>query len=412
MLIYELYIDKFAVNIAGLISKLDYIRNLGMDAIWILPHYPSPMIDGGYDVSDFKEVRPDLGTLNDFKRLIKEAHKKGLLIIVDLPLNHTSTEHYWFKEARFSADSPRRDYYIWSKSGSDMLTAINAFPNAKLSNWIYNPFTKDHYFATFYPLQPDLNWDHPQVLEEFLEIIDFWCEMGIDGFRLDAVTHLIKRRHSLSKALPETHNIVKAIRMHLNSKYPNAMLIGETDLPTTQAIEYFGRQNDECDVLFDFEGSLNLWQYILKEDKDLIDVIKNNVFGTQLNKSWIYFLGSHDSLELNILPINRQEQLKQYLDPDDIFKMKHDKRLSLRTAEILSGDKDKILKAHKSLMSMVGHKVVYYGDEIGQKNASGSDFMIDNRDLLRSPMDWEEVQKQQQDNESLLNALTEIFKNR
>ncbi|NMB69626.1 hypothetical protein GYA27_00280 [candidate division WWE3 bacterium] len=409
MLIYELYIDKFARNIKGLITKLDYLRDLGMNAIWLLPHYPSPMVDDGYDVTDYKGIRGELGTFEDFKKLTEISHEKGLKIIIDLPINHTSTEHKWFAEARASLDNPKRNYYLWSKSGADMLTAVNAFPNAKLTNWIYNPFTKDYYFATFYPLQPDLNWDNPQVIEEFFEILDFWIDMGVDGFRLDAVTHIIKRKHSLSVALPETHNIVNAIRKHLLSKQKDIMLIGEADLPTLHAADYFGSSRDGCTALINFEDSLNMWLNFFEKDENLIKQQQNHTSYTADKGDWIYFLGMHDAMPLYVMHADLQQRLKQKLDPENKFESKHDKRIALRIAEILNGNQEQIINLYKQLMNQNGHKIIYYGDEIGMRNSKTDEFLIDNRHEIRNDFDWNEQKRQAEDPKSLLNGLKRLF---
>ncbi len=409
MLIYELYIDKFAKNVNGLINKLDYLKSLSIDYIWLLPHYPSQMVDDGYDVSDYKNIRSDLGTLDDFKLLVAKAHALDIKILIDLPINHTSTEHAWFKEARSSLDNPKRDYYLWSKSGADMLSAVNAFPNVKLTNWIYNPFTKDYYFATFYPLQPDLNWDNPKVLEEFFDIIDFWFDLGIDGVRLDALTHLIKRKHSVSIALPETHNIVAAIRKHIDSKYNSKVLIGEVDLPTTHALEYFGKEDNECTTLFDFEGSLYTWLYYFEQDESIINIIKNNSQGIKKYNSWIYFLGTHDTLSLNVMNPDIQAKLKKWIDPQNEYDAKHDKRVARRVADILNSNVEAIIKAYKTLLSIKGHHVIYYGDELGMKSKASDEFLIDNRHAIRGDFDWTEADRQDKDKYSLLNKLRELF---
>lgn len=409
MLIYELYIDKFAGTIGNLITKLDYLHELGMEALWILPHYPSPLVDDGYDVSDYKNVRADLGTLDDFHLLTKAAHELGMKIIIDLPINHTSTDHPWFKEARGSLNNDKRDYYLWSQSGADMLTAVNAFPNAKLTNWVYNPFTKDYYFATFYPLQPDLNWDNPQVLKEFFEIIDFWLDLGVDGFRLDAVTHIIKRKHSLSLALPETHNVVTAIRKHIDSRTKDIMIMGEADLPTLHATDYFGPNKNECTTLINFEDSLLFWLYLLDGDENVLKKIISNSDFSRKRGEWVYFLGMHDSFPLGVLPTDLQQRLKNKLDPSGIYENKHDKRIALRTAEIWKGNQEKIVKAFKLFLEFEGHKVIYYGDEIGTMNVSTEEFLIDNRHEIRAPFNWEEMEKQKKSANSLFNQLKTLF---
>ncbi len=215
--LYELYIDKFSPDgtIAGLTASLDYFGSLGVDTLHLLPHYPSGGIDDGYDVTDYRAVRPELGTLGDFSQLIKEAHAGGLRIMVDFVLNHTSNKHPWFLEASASRQSPKRDFYLWSETGKEFPESPNPFPDFKQNNWIRNEATGDYYFATFYPEQPDLNWDNPAVEEAMWEHMAFWAQMGVDGFRLDAAPHLIKREGTRCKGLPETHAVLKKLRARL-----------------------------------------------------------------------------------------------------------------------------------------------------------------------------------------------------
>jgi maltose alpha-D-glucosyltransferase / alpha-amylase len=409
MIIYQLYIDKFNKNIKGLIDKLDYLVDLGVDTIWILPHYPSPMADGGYDVSDYENIREGLGSLDDFKQLTKSAHEKNLKIIIDMVLNHTSTEHPWFKTSRSSENNDKRDFYIWSDTSTDMLTSVNAFPNIKLSNWVYNPFTNDYYFATFYTLQPDLNWDNPQVFNNFLHIMDFWISLGVDGFRLDAMTHLIKRRHTLSIALPETHLIVNKIRNYIDSKYKDIMLIGEADMHTYKAKEYFG-SGDECNYLYDFEGSTKLLLFIFNNNQNLIDEILHNYANKPKNSEWIFFLGSHDTINTELLKQTEKEELTQKLDPAGRFMKSHDKRIALRVSDMFNGDSGRIAYAFSILMALPGDKVIYYGDEMGMRNDKSQEFLIDNRFEVRGNFDWTELENQKNYQYSTYNRVKDILK--
>jgi maltose alpha-D-glucosyltransferase / alpha-amylase len=409
MIIYQLYVDKFNRTFQGLIDKLDYIASLGVDTIWLLPHYPSPMVDSGYDVSDFIQIRPELGTMYEFKELTEAAHDRGMKIITELVLNHTSTEHHWFKEARSTPNNSKRDYYIWNSNSNEMLNAVNAFPNIKLSNWVFNPFTHDYYFATFYTLQPDLNWDNPQVLEEFKKIIDFWLSLGVDGFRLDAMTHLIKRKHSLSIGLPETHNIIKELRKYIDSNYKDKVLLGEADLLNYQAKDYFG-SSDECQYLFNFEGSTKLLLNVLNDDPTVLDDAVRSSMDIPEGCDWIYFLGNHDTITTQLLDKDKQEIMTKLLDPDGKFIKTHDKRIALRLGQILNGDPEKMENAFRKLFSIHGSKVIYYGDELGLKNSNAQEFLLDNRYSVRGDFDWNLARQQEADPNSILNRIRRVIK--
>ncbi len=234
--IYELYVDKFAVDFKGLSGKIGYFTRLGINTLHILPHYPSPMADDGYDISDYRDVRADLGTMEDFRAFIVAAHESGIRVITDFVLNHVSVEHPWFVEARSSKDNPKRGWFLWSDTGREYKDAWNAFPDIKDDNWIPNPATGDAYYATFYPDQPDLNWTNPEVEQTMIATMDFWADIGVDGFRLDAASVLIKKEGTRCRDLPETHAIIKRIRAHLDAKYPRGVIM----LAEAHNKEYFG----------------------------------------------------------------------------------------------------------------------------------------------------------------------------
>src|SRR3989338_3948416 len=242
-IIYEVYVDKFAGNFKGLAEKLPYLKNLGINCIWLLPHYPSPMIDDGYDVSDYLGVRRELGTLDDFKQFTKKAHEAGIKIIIDLVLNHVSIEHRWFQE--------RKDFFIWSKTGREFSGAVNPFSHIKPSNWILDKTSGEYYFATFYPQQADLNWQNPEVFTEIMKVIDFWIDWGIDGFRLDAARFLIKKEGTECINLPETHTVLKKIRSYVESRKSDVILLAEVNGELEKVKEYFGN-GDECHMAFHF----------------------------------------------------------------------------------------------------------------------------------------------------------------
>jgi len=407
--IYELYIDKFAGDIRGLISHLDYFPALGVDTLHLLPFYPSPMVDDGYDVIDYRAVRTELGTLDDFKELLSAAHKRGLRIIADFAINHTSREHPWFMEARASTSSPRRAYYLWSKTGEEFPQADNPFPDMKPRNWIYNSDTDDYYFATYYPGQPDLNWDNEQVVEAMLGHMEFWAGLGVDGFRLDAVPHLIKREGTTCVGLPETHAILKGIRARISKKYPEVVLLAEAHQSVPLIKSYFG-QGDECHMAYHFPLMEALWIAAMDGSSERVAQVLADSAGIPASCQWATFVRNHDEVSLNTLPAADRERLVKWLDPEHRYPFRKGQTTSVRTATALKGDRKKILELYESLYRAPGAPVMYYGDELGMQNSHALGYMLDTRRHVRGPFDWEEAQQQMEDPESLWSAVSAIIK--
>jgi len=273
---YEVHIRAFCDSngdgigdIPGLISKLDYIKNLGIDCIWILPIYTSPLKDDGYDIADYYNVHPDYGTLEDFKTLVKEAHKCGLRIISDLVLNHTSDQHIWFQQARSDPDSKYRDYYVWSDSKEKYSDARIIFLDTEESNWTYDENVGKYFWHRFYSTQPDLNYDNPEVIREMMNVMDFWLDMGIDGFRADAIPYLIERENTNCENLPETHKILKAFRTHLDENYEGKVLLAEANQWPEDVLPYFG-DGDEFHMGFHFPVMPRIFMAIRKGDSSPI----------------------------------------------------------------------------------------------------------------------------------------------
>lgn len=401
--IYELYIDKFASNILTLTARLDYFKTLGVNTLHILPHYPSPMVDGGYDVSDYRDVRPELGTLEQFKALVLAAHGKGIRIITDLVLNHTSDQHPWFIEARASKQNPKRNYYKWSDTGAEFPEAINAFHTIKPRNWIRNEATNDYYFATFYPAQPDLNWDNGAVFEEILSIMYFWAEIGVDGFRLDAVPFLKKREGTNCANLPETHDTLKRVRSALQAKYPEVILLAEAG---TYSRDYFGN-GDECHMVYNFELMRYMWLSLMRDDKGQMQRILEESRGIPENCEWATFLGNHDDISLYTLRDEDRYPLVHFLDPDGVYMFGGN--CSVRVAEVYKGDEAKILDAFRLLYETPGAPIMYYGDEIGMRNLPPQSESMDARIHVRGPLDWDEAKRQAQDSSSLFGKVAAIL---
>ncbi|MCA9392418.1 trehalose synthase, partial [candidate division WWE3 bacterium] len=262
---YELYVDKFSRDFRSLIGRIGYLKDLGVDAVWVLPHYPSPMDDDGYDVSDFQNVRHELGTLDDFDLFVERAHAQNIKVVVDFVIGHTSTSHPWFVDAASSIESQYRDYYLWSNDGNQLRNSTNAFPNIKPNNWIFNPQTNDYYYATFYPSQADLNWDNEQVFSDMLANMEFWIERGVDGFRVDAVSTMIKREGTESYNLPEVHEIVKKIRKIFDDRFPDVLLLCEASGEQGE-IEDYVKTGDEFHMAFNFALSRSIFLSLASGD--------------------------------------------------------------------------------------------------------------------------------------------------
>jgi len=306
--IYELYVDRFAGNFAGLTDKLDYFTYLGINTIWLLPHYPSPLVDDGYDISDYRGIRPDLGSMDDFDRFIAAARSKGLKVIIDLVLNHTSDAHPWFVESRSSRDNPRRDWYLWSDNQNRFSGAFVHFADQKGSNWIYNEPTGDYYYASFYPQQPDLNWDNPDVRQAMFDVADYWLDKGVSGFRLDAVARLVKRDGTNCYALPETHEILKRLRAHVDAKYPGTVLLAETGGWPGEARTFFG-SGDECHLVLNFPLAVELLSAVTTRDLSRVNAVWDQSGGIPDTCRWGVFLTNHDSVDLFFL--SNEDQKRQ-----------------------------------------------------------------------------------------------------
>jgi maltose alpha-D-glucosyltransferase / alpha-amylase len=385
IVIYEVYVDKFADTFSGLAGKLDYLKSFGISCIHLLPHYPSPMFDDGYDITDYKNVRQDLGTLDDFKQFVENAHKLGIKVIVDFVLNHTSTRHPWFIEARSSKNNSKRDFYLWSKTGKELATAPNLFPDIKNNNWIYNSPTNDYYFSTFHQEQADVNWDNPEVFDQMMSILDFWVALGVDGFRLDAVSHLIKREDTICDGLPETHALLKKIRAYLDSRYNGIILLAEVGGSIPETKKYFS-QGDECHLVYNFPLVGYLLMALKNESKTLPKAFLDSMADIPKNCAFANFLGHHDEMALGMMDKKEQDELLVHFDPDS--KHRFASGISLRMATMLSGDKIKIKEAFDLLVSVPGVPIIYYGDEVGMENDVLHQEEKDTRKSMRAKFDW------------------------
>ncbi|CAN5200123.1 maltose alpha-D-glucosyltransferase [soil metagenome] len=387
--IYQLHLKSFydanndgIGDFPGLMAKLDYIVELGVDTIWMLPFYPSPRRDDGYDIAEYRGVHADYGTMADVRRFIKAAHAKGLRIITELVINHTSDQHPWFKRAREAKPgSAARNFYVWS--GNDLAYSGTRviFCDTEKSNWTWDPVAEAYYWHRFYSHQPDLNFDNPAVLKEVMGVMRFWLEMGVDGLRLDAVPYLVEREGTSNENLPETHDILKKIRANLDASYPGRMLLAEANQWPEDAQQYFG-DGDECHMCFHFPLMPRMYMAIAREDRHPITDIMRQTPDIPANCQWAVFLRNHDELTLEMVTSQERDYLW------NVYASDRRARINLgirrRLAPLMERDRSRIELMNSLLFSMPGTPVIYYGDEIGM----GDNVHLGDRDGVRTPMQW------------------------
>ncbi|MDA0243649.1 MAG: maltose alpha-D-glucosyltransferase [Chloroflexi bacterium] len=365
----------------GAISKLDHIQNLGVDAIWIMPHYPSPLRDDGYDVADYYGVHPDFGTIEDFKAFIEAAHARGLKVVIDMVMNHTSDQHPWFQAARQDKNSPYRDYYVWSDTGTEYGETRIIFLDYEPSNWTYDEVAGQYFWHRFYSHQPDLNYDNEAVHEEMFKAMRYWLDMGIDGFRADAIPYLYEREGTNCENLPETHQFLKKVRHLIDTEYPDKVLIAEANQWPQDLLPYFG-DGDEFHVCFHFPIMPRLYMAVKQENRHAILDILERTPAIPPGTQWMTFLRNHDELTLEMVTAEEREWMWQMYAPDPA--MKSNLGIRRRLAPLLENHKGKWLILNGILMSLMGTPIVYYGDEIGM----GDNIALPDRHGCRTPMQW------------------------
>ena len=365
----------------GLVSKLDFLKNLGVDALWLLPFYPSPMRDGGYDIADYTSVDPMYGTLADFKELLDQAHARGMRIITELVINHTRKDHPWFERARTSPPGSKyRDFYVWSDTNTRYSDTRIIFKDFETSNWTWDPVAKAYYWHRFYSHQPDLNFENPDVQAALFEVLDFWLELGVDGLRLDAVPYLYEREGTNCENLPETHAFLKKLRKHIDDRYQDRMLLAEANQWPEDAAEYFGK-GDECHMNFHFPLMPRLFMALQLEDRfPIIDILKQTPEIPE-NCQWATFLRNHDELTLEMVTDQDRDYMYQVYADDPTARI--NLGIRRRLAPLL-GSRQKIELINSLLFSLPGTPVLYYGDEIGM----GDNIYLSDRDGVRTPMQW------------------------
>jgi len=368
-------------DLRGVTDKLDYLEWLGIDCIWLLPMYPSPLRDGGYDIADFYDIHPDYGTVDDFRAFVDAAHQRQIRVIADLVMNHTSSDHPWFQEARSSPDSPKRDWYVWSDSDDGYPDARVIFVDTEPSNWTWDPLAGQYYWHRFFSHQPDLNYENPEVQDEMLRVLRFWLDLGIDGFRLDAVPYLYEDEGTNCENLPRTHEYLKRVREEVDASYPDRVLLAEANQWPEDVVEYFG-EGDECHMAFQFPIMPRMFMSLRREDATPMYEILERTPSLPDNCQWGLFLRNHDELTLEMVTDDERDYMYAEYAKDP--RMKLNLGIRRRLAPLLDNGRDEIELMHAVLFSLPGSPVLYYGDEIGM----GDNVFLGDRDGVRTPMHW------------------------
>ncbi len=387
--IYQLHVRSFQDSngdgigdFRGLIQRLDHFTELGVTALWLLPFYVSPLRDDGYDIQDYYAVNPSYGTVADFREFLEQAHARGLKVITELVLNHTSDQNAWFQRARHAPfGSVERDYYVWSDTADKYQEARIIFKDFEPSNWTWDPVAKAYFWHRFYSHQPDLNFDNPKVHEELFRVVDFWLAMGVDGVRLDAVPYLYEREGTNGENLPETHAFLKKLRAHVDEHYDNRMLLAEANMWPEDSAAYFG-DGDECHMNFHFPLMPRLFMTIQMEDRyPLVDILQQTP-AIPSNCQWGIFLRNHDELTLEMVTDEERDYMYRVYAEDKRARI--NLGIRRRLAPLLGNDRKKIELINSLLLSMPGTPIIYYGDEIGM----GDNFYLGDRNGVRTPMQW------------------------
>lgn len=387
--IYELHIKAFRDgncdgigDFEGLLQKLDYLQSLGVTAIWLLPFYPSPLQDDGYDISDYYSINPAYGNIRQFKKFLKEAHLRNLKVITELVINHTSDQHPWFQRARHSPKgSAYRNYYVWTDNPNQYKDARIIFQDFEVSNWTWDPVAQQYYWHRFFHHQPDLNYDNPEVQEEVFKIIDYWCNMGVDGFRLDAVPYLFERENTNCENLPETHAFLKRLRKHVDDNFPGTLLLAEANMWPEDSVSYFG-DGDECQMNYHFPVMPRMFMALQMEDYYPITDIFEQTPEIPNTCQWAIFLRNHDELTLEMVTDEERDYMYKVYAKDP--KAKINVGIRHRLAPLMENNRKKIELLNYLLFSLPGTPVLYYGDEIGM----GDNFYLGDRNGVRTPMQW------------------------
>jgi len=385
---YEVYVRGFYDSngdgigeFRGLTAKLEYLEWLGIDCIWLLPFYESPLRDGGYDISDYYRVLPEHGTLNDLREFLTAAHAKGIRVIADLVINHTSDRHPWFQEARSSPDSPKHNWYVWSDTDQKYPEARIIFTDAERSNWTWDEEAGAFYWHRFFSHQPDLNYDNPEVQQAILDVVSFWLDLGIDGFRVDAVPYLFQREGTNCENLPETHAFLIKLRTFVDEYYPNSLLLAEANQWPEDVVQYFGEGN-EFHMAYHFPIMPRLFMALRQEDRrPIVEILERTPIIPE-GCQWGMFLRNHDELTLEMVTDEERDYLYEEYAKDQ--RMRLNVGIRRRLAPLMENGRRRIELLHALLFSLPGSPFLYYGDEIGM----GDNIYLGDRDGVRTPMQW------------------------
>ncbi|MGE0798911.1 MAG: maltose alpha-D-glucosyltransferase [Lautropia sp.] len=388
-IIYQLHVKTFRDSngdgigdFRGLTEKLDYVRDLGVTAIWVQPFYPSPLRDDGYDIANYHDVHPDYGTLADFKTFLREAHRRNLQVITELVINHTSDTHPWFQAARRAPPgSVKRNYYVWSDDPKKWPETRIIFTDTEASNWTWDPIAQSYYWHRFFSHQPDLNFDNPNVLKAVIKVMRFWFDMGVDGMRLDAIPYLKERDGTINENLPETHEVLKALRAELDARYSDRFFLAEANQWPEDVREYFG-DGDECHVAYHFPLMPRMYMAIAQEDRHPIIEIMQQTPDIPDNCQWAIFLRNHDELTLEMVTSRERDYMYRMYAADPRARI--NLGIRRRLAPLLENDGDKIRLMNSLLLTMPGSPIIYYGDELGM----GDNVYLGDRNGVRTPMQW------------------------
>ncbi len=385
---YEIHIRGFfdgnddgAGDFRGLADKLDYLQWLGIDCVWLLPMYASPLRDGGYDIADFFAIHPDYGSVEDFRAFVEAAHQRGIRVIADLVMNHTSADHPWFQASRSEPEGQYGDYYVWSDTDDRWPEARIIFLDTEPSNWTWDPMRGQYYWHRFFAHQPDLNYDNPEVQEAMLNVLRFWLDLGIDGFRLDAVPYLYERDGTNGENLPETHEYLRRARAEVDARYPDRVLLAEANQWPEDVVAYFG-DGDECHMAFHFPVMPRMFMSLRREDATPIIEILDHTPAIPDNAQWGLFLRNHDELTLEM--VTDEERDYMYAEYAKDPRMKLNLGIRRRLAPLLDNARADVELLHAIMFSLPGSPVLYYGDEI----AMGDNIYLGDRDGVRTPMQW------------------------
>ncbi len=368
-------------DLRGLTERLDYLRWLGVDCLWLLPFYQSPLRDGGYDISDFFTILPEYGDLGDAEKLVEEAHRRGMRVIADLVMNHTSDAHPWFRESRRDRTNPKADWYVWSGDDERWSEARVIFVDTEQSNWTWDPQREQYYWHRFFSHQPDLNYDNPEVQQSMLDVVRFWLDIGLDGFRLDAVPYLCERDGTDGENLPETHEYLRRLRKEVDAAFPGKVLLAEANQWPADVVDYFG-DGDECHMCFHFPLMPRMFMALRQGRRTPVCDILARTPEIPDGCQWASFLRNHDELTLEMVTEDERDYMYAEYATDPLMKL--NVGIRRRLAPLVDNDRRVAELLHALLFSMPGSPILYYGDEIGM----GDNIYLGDRDGVRTPMQW------------------------